>query len=370
VIDATAIELRDVAKQFGGVTAVNQVSMRVRHGEFFTLLGPSGCGKTTCLRLIAGLEFPSNGQILLQGMPVGAFPAYKRNVNTVFQSYALFPHLSVAENVAFGLKMQRLPNVEIAKRVREALTLVQLAHYGDRRPAQLSGGQQQRVALARALVNQPAVLLLDEPLAALDQQLRHEMQFELKRLQEQLGITFLVVTHDQTEALALSDRIAVMHNGRVLQIGTPTDIYERPQCHFVASFVGETNFFDGILTEIGESGTVVTTPAGARLYGTVHGPVAQNSRVTLAVRPEKLRLSVQPPEREQPSTFLPVVIERVTYVGSDTHVAVHANSSHRLTIRLPSHSLSQHWQPGSAAWVSWAACDALVLPSEGVTHAA
>ncbi|MFN8568064.1 MAG: spermidine/putrescine ABC transporter ATP-binding protein [Kouleothrix sp.] len=252
--DGYAIEMRDVVKRFGEVNAVDHVSMEIRDGEFFSMLGPSGCGKTTSLRMIAGFEYPTSGDIFLNGVPIGNTPPFRRNVNTVFQSYALFPHMSVAENVAFGLEMKKVPRAEIAKRVDEALDMVRLGGFGARRPRQLSGGQQQRVALARALVNRPDVLLLDEPLGALDLKLRKEMQLELKGPARRVGITFIFVTHDQEEALTMSDRIAVMSAGKVLQFGTPTEIYERPNCRFVADFIGESNFVRGRVAAIDTRG--------------------------------------------------------------------------------------------------------------------
>jgi spermidine/putrescine transport system ATP-binding protein len=240
-----AVDLRSVTKRFGDHIAVDNVSLQIADGEFFSLLGPSGCGKTTTLRMIAGFELPTDGEVYIAGTPMGATPPYRRHVNTVFQNYALFPHMTVAENVAFGLQMQRVPRHEIGARVEEALRMVRLETYAERRPKQLSGGQQQRVALARALINHPSVLLLDEPLGALDQKLRKELQLELRTLQERVGITFIFVTHDQEEALTMSDRIAVMNGGKVLQVGSPGEIYERPNCHFVADFIGESNFLHG-----------------------------------------------------------------------------------------------------------------------------
>ncbi|MDH5606529.1 MAG: spermidine/putrescine ABC transporter ATP-binding protein, partial [Anaerolineae bacterium] len=245
-----AVELRGVGKKYGDVIAVNNVSVEIKDGEFFSLLGPSGCGKTTSLRLIAGLETLDSGEILLHGNKMKNIPPFERPVNTVFQNYALFPHLTVERNVAFGLEMRKVPKAEIKSRVAEALQMVRMAEMGSRRPNQLSGGQQQRIALARALVNRPEVLLLDEPLGALDLKLRKAMQLELKQLQEHVGITFIYVTHDQEEALAMSDRIAVMNKGKILQIGSPEDIYERPQSRFVADFTGETNFLEGKIAGI------------------------------------------------------------------------------------------------------------------------
>src|SRR5689334_667238 len=245
--DSPAVELQDVTKQFTGFTAVKNTSLVIRQGEFFSMLGPSGCGKTTTLRMIAGFEHPTSGIIRLLGQDIQGKPAHQRNVNMVFQNYALFPHLSVFDNVAFGLEVKRIDRGEIRQRVTEALEMVRLPGLERRKPRELSGGQQQRVALARALVNRPAVLLLDEPLGALDLKLRKEMQLELKRLQREVGITFIYVTHDQEEALTMSDRIAVMHRGEVLQVDQPSLIYECPATRFVADFIGVTNFLEGRL---------------------------------------------------------------------------------------------------------------------------
>jgi spermidine/putrescine transport system ATP-binding protein len=265
--DGNAIELRDVVKRFGEIRAVDHVSLQIRDGEFFSLLGPSGCGKTTTLRMIAGFEYPTSGQVRIHGREMATTPPYQRPVNTVFQSYALFPHMTVTENVAFGLEMKRIPKAEVGPRVQEALEMVRLGGFAGRHPRQMSGGQQQRVALARALVNRPEVLLLDEPLGALDQKLRKELQLELKSLQRRVGVTFIFVTHDQEEALTMSDRIAVMSLGKVLQVGTPTEIYERPTCKFVADFIGETNFIDGTVVENGGDYATIATPEGLRLRG-------------------------------------------------------------------------------------------------------
>ncbi|MEM9777547.1 MAG: spermidine/putrescine ABC transporter ATP-binding protein, partial [Chloroflexota bacterium] len=241
---SVAVNIENVTKAFGEVVAVNDISLSITDGEFFSMLGPSGCGKTTTLRLIAGFEQPTMGEISIMGQPVAGIPAYRRPVNTVFQSYALFPHMTVEKNVAFGLEMANVPKNEISRRVQDALELVQMGSFGGRRPNQMSGGQKQRVALARALVNRPRVLLLDEPLGALDLKLRKDMQLELKQIQSEVGITFIYVTHDQEEAITMSDRIAVMDNGIVSQVGTPRDIYEHPANRFVADFIGETNFVE------------------------------------------------------------------------------------------------------------------------------
>ncbi|MFO7167080.1 MAG: ABC transporter ATP-binding protein [Chloroflexota bacterium] len=365
-----AIELRDIVKRFGDVTAVDHVTVQIRDGEFFALLGPSGCGKTTTLRLIAGFEYPTSGEIRLRGRLIGNTPPYQRNVNTVFQSYALFPHMSVAENVAFGLQMKRVARADIERRVREALELVRLSGYENRRPRQLSGGQQQRVALARALVNQPAVLLLDEPLGALDQKLRKEMQIELKSLQQRVGITFIFVTHDQEEALTMSDRIAVMNAGKVLQVGTPTEIYERPNCRFVADFIGEANFLSGRVRAVERSGTsnglVTTLETGDGLTLRAQGNVqlASGSEAVVSIRPEKAFLSVHEPAPGTANCFR-VTVEQVAYIGSDTRIIVRLGSE-RLFDVWEQNSRStldrnEYWQPGESGYLWWPAENALVL---------
>ena len=312
-----AIDVRDLTKVFGGgsqeVRALDGVSLTIARNEFFTLLGPSGCGKTTLLRLIAGFEQPSGGQLLLDGEDIAGRPPFKRLVNTVFQSYALFPHMTVAQNVAFGLEMQGWDGARIGRRVAEMLELVKMESLGDRRPGQLSGGQQQRVALARALANAPRVLLLDEPLSALDFKLRKDMQVELKRLQRETGITFVFVTHDQEEALTMSDRVAVMSQGAVQQVGSPDEIYERPVNRFVADFIGETNFLPA---EVAAAGTRYRVPSGETLSG--HDPHghAQGAQVTLALRPERIDLLAQ--ADEPVSGDLAGRVAQVVYFGTDT----------------------------------------------------
>jgi spermidine/putrescine transport system ATP-binding protein len=302
------VDCRNLEKTFGAgaVRALDGVSVAIRAGEFFTLLGPSGCGKTTLLRLIAGFETQDAGTIVVDGKPLDGLPPFHRPVNTVFQSYAVFPHLTVAENVAFGLEMQRRSRAEIAARVGEMLALVKLEGLQSRKPAQLSGGQQQRVALARALATRPRVLLLDEPLSALDLKLRTEMQLELKRLQHEVGITFVFVTHDQHEALTMSDRIAVMRAGRILQVGTPEEIYECPTERYVADFIGETNLFDA--TRVGP--TRFRLASGAEVETAEAGP--SDNRVTLVIRPERALLT------RADGSALPARVEQVVYVGSDT----------------------------------------------------
>ncbi len=315
-----AVELRAVTKRFGAVMAVNNISLEIREGEFFSLLGPSGCGKTTTLRLIAGFETPTEGEIYIENRLMNGTPAYQRNVNTVFQNYALFPHMTVYENVVFGLEMKHLPRSEIAKRAGEALELVRLSGLEGRYPKQLSGGQQQRVALARALVNRPAVLLLDEPLGALDLKLRKQMQLELKGLQRQMGITFIYVTHDQEEALTMSDRLAVINEGQILQVGTPAEIYERPSSRFVADFIGESNFLDGIVKKLNSDTVAVLVDGQLMIYAQVADGLHEQMVITVAVRPEKILLS-RVPFNEIENVFAGT-IEDLIYTGTDTQYLV------------------------------------------------
>jgi spermidine/putrescine transport system ATP-binding protein len=337
--DRIAVEVREVTKRFpgpsggadGAVVAVDNVTLRIRDGEFFSLLGPSGCGKTTTLRMIAGFDHPTVGGIYIQDKRMGLTPPYQRNTNMVFQNYALFPHMTIARNIAFGLEMKKVPKGEIDGRVEEALELVRLPGYGSRRPDQLSGGQQQRVALARALVNRPEVLLLDEPLGALDLKLRKEMQIELKTLQREVGITFVYVTHDQEEALTMSDRIAVMHAGRVLQVGNPTEIYEQPNCRFVADFIGETNFLDGVVQDQeGELATVLVDGA-LPIVAQTPNTLQPGTAVTVAVRPEKISLATG--EVPDGQNAFPGQVEQVVYVGTDTRYRVRLSDKVSLVVR-------------------------------------
>jgi spermidine/putrescine transport system ATP-binding protein len=362
--DGYAIEMRDVVKRFGDVAAVDHVSMQIRDGEFFSMLGPSGCGKTTSLRMIAGFEYPTSGEICLNGQPIGNTPAFQRSVNTVFQSYALFPHMTVAENVAFGLEMKKVPKDEIGKRVAEALDMVRLSSYGARKPRQMSGGQQQRVALARALVNRPDVLLLDEPLGALDLKLRKDMQIELKGLQERVGITFIYVTHDQEEALTMSDRIAVMSGGKVLQVGSPTEIYERPSCRFVADFIGESNFVQGRISAIEPNSVTITTDDGLVLRGQASQALRRDQEAFVSVRPEKAHLSVQPPS-DTPANIFPVSVERVSYIGSDTRILVQLGQERLFSVweqnTRSTVDRDAYWQRGEQGYLWWPLENALVL---------
>jgi spermidine/putrescine transport system ATP-binding protein len=290
------VHLDHVTKRFSDFIAVDDVSMEIRAGEFITLLGPSGCGKTTILRMISGLETPTSGRILLDNADVTDLPPYRRDVNQVFQSYALFPHLSVADNIAFGLRMKKVPRDERNKRVAEAIEMVELAGLDRRKPSELSGGQKQRVALARAIVNRPKVLLLDEPLAALDAKLRRAMQIELKRLQHRLGITFIFVTHDQEEALVMSDRIAVMNRGKVEQIGDVTEIYHRPQTSFVASFIGQANLIQARV--IAREPTTVHVKVGDRIELTLVDRNISGDGILISIRPEKILIQKTRPPGE------------------------------------------------------------------------
>ncbi len=293
-----SITLKAVTKHFGDTVAVDGVSFHIESGEFFSLLGPSGCGKTTTLRMVGGFEHLTSGEIFINDQPTGRTPPFRRDVNTVFQSYALFPHKTVAQNIAFGLQMKKFPKKEIAEQVNQFLELVRLPEYGGRKPNALSGGEKQRVALARALINRPSILLLDEPLAALDLKLRKQMQSELKELQREVGITFVYVTHDQGEALALSDRIAVMNGGKVLQIGTPAEIYDQPNSRFVADFIGTSNFFAGTLVKIdgGWAEVQLQPDAPIRFIARHNGDLREGDAVTVAIRPERIELTTQPVE--------------------------------------------------------------------------
>ena len=315
-MNADAVEARGLSKTFGSgnhaVTALDRVSLTIRENEFFTLLGPSGCGKTTLLRLIAGFELPTKGELYLNGKRIEDLPPFRRPVNTVFQSYALFPHLTVMRNIAFAPEMQKRSKDEIDTEVRRVLDLVRLQGFEHRLPRELSGGQQQRVALARALAGKPEVLLLDEPLSALDLKLRREMQIELKRLQHETGITFVFVTHDQEEALTMSDRIAVMSGGKILQIGTPTEIYEQPTSRFVADFIGETNFLQALcLGSLGGRARFVLS-SGDEIDGASFPGLADGAKVTLAVRPERIDLL------RDTSSGVPAKLTDLLYIGNDT----------------------------------------------------
>ncbi len=332
------VELRDVLKQFVSpegnlINAVDHVSLEIKDGEFFSLLGPSGCGKTTTLRLIAGFEQPTSGQVFIQGEPMAGVPPYLRPVNTVFQSYALFPHMTVYQNIAFGLEMRGVPKEEIKRRVEEALDLVQLQGMGKRKPKQLSGGQQQRVALARALVNRPAVLLLDEPLGALDLKLRKAMQLELKQLQLKVGITFIYVTHDQEEALSMSDRIAVVNQGKVQQVGEPAEIYEHPANRFVANFIGESNFLDGELVEIKDDLATVKLDTGEVVRALAPFREPPGTRVTVSIRPERMHVLLEPPSSKE-QNVIKAKIHAIAYLGNANLLETFLPNGTKALVRL------------------------------------
>ena len=341
----TVMALETVTKRFGEVTAVDSVSLDLNEGEFFALLGPSGCGKTTLLRLLAGFETPDHGRVMLDGADITGLPANRRPLNLMFQSYALFPHMTVRANISYGLEMERQPRDEIRSRAAAIMDQVALSAFADRRPEQLSGGQRQRVALARALVKRPRLLLLDEPLAALDKKLRGEMQIELKRLQNELGLTFVVVTHDQEEALVMADRLALMQDGQIAQIGSPRDLYEHPATRFVADFIGTSNFFEGETTEGG-----LRTAAHGLLRA--EGTASPGRPAVLAVRPERISL-----RREQPADMNGAVgeIAAIAYHGNDLNVHVAARGAERqVIVRVDAtDENASTWQPGQQVWCAW-----------------
>lgn len=347
-----SLTLVDLTKNFGSVCAVDNVSIDVQEGEFLALLGPSGSGKTTILTTIAGFEKPTSGTIVIDRRPITSLPPYRREIGMVFQKYALFPHLSVADNIAFPLRMRRVPAKERATRVEEALELVRMGGYGSRRSDQLSGGQQQRVALARAIVYRPPVLLMDEPLGALDRKLREHMQLELKHLQRKLGTTVLYVTHDQGEALTMADRVAVLNEGRLQQLGRPEELYERPANAFVADFVGETNFLDGrLISREGEVAQVVLGP-GAIVHGAL-SPGAEppdGASVRVAVRPERVLCRTV---NFGANGGCAGVVEETVYEGASLAVIVRLEFGAVIKARLSTQDREAHWQPGDALEVHW-----------------
>ncbi len=367
------ISFRDITKRWGSTVAVDNVSLDIEPGEFFALLGPSGCGKTTLLRMLAGLEVPSEGHVLIDGQDMGDIPPNKRAVNMVFQSYAVFPHMTVADNVAYGLKIDRVPQAERGKRVREALDLVQLGHLAERMPDQLSGGQRQRVALSRALVKKPKVLLLDEPLSALDAKLREAMRFELSQLQKKVGITFIMVTHDQDEALAIASRIAVMNKGSIAQLGTPSDLYEFPASRFVADFIGSVNMFEGTLINDKPDEAIVACPEldphKVHVPHSVSGQ--ESSAVWVAIRPEKMTLHKDAdappsvPECPPAHNVAKGEIKEISYLGDISIYHVLLANGRLIRISRPNRSRwdqdSFDW--GEKVWVSWGGSSPVVLQS-------
>jgi spermidine/putrescine transport system ATP-binding protein len=360
----TIIELRNVSKSIDGYDILQNLNLEVRNGEFLTLLGPSGCGKTTLLRLISGFEEPSTGQIFINGKDVNGLPPHLRHVHTVFQSYALFPHMTVLENVAFGLNCQKLPKAEIEARVAEVLKTVKLEKFAKRKPDQLSGGQQQRVAIARAVVNRPLVLLLDEPLSSLDYRLRKTMQIELKQLQRKLGITFIFVTHDQEEALSMSDRVVVMHEGSIEQVGTPRQVYEAPQNLTVANFIGEANIFDSEILEIDGKQITVNIQGKKRIVKSSR-PFDVGQKVHVLVRPEDLRVWGQA-EVQDSNDMYPGVVEEVIYKGTtvDLMVRLANNQLVAATEFFDEDDDRLEYAIGEPVWTTWISGWEVVLPHE------
>ena len=396
------ITLTSVTKQFGDTRAVDNVSLQIEGGEFFSLLGPSGCGKTTTLRIIGGFVYPTSGEVFINGEPMQQTPPYRRPVNTVFQNYALFPHKTVAQNIAFGLQMKKMPKAKTAAEVERFLALIRLPGYGARKPSELSGGEKQRVALARALINQPTILLLDEPLAALDLQLRKQMQLELKTLQRQVGITFVYVTHDQGEALALSDRIAVMRNGKLLQVGTPAEIYDAPRNRFVANFIGTSNFFQGRLSRceitpesvargpVPREATSKTAPHPVargpvpreatttkfatvelateppiKIVGRLNSNVQDGESVTVAIRPERIELTSPVGGTSGPDTLacLNGIIQDESYLGTTLQYTVQTDYPTPIIVHQQNTGAGEtyRFRRGDKVSLTWRAENAIVL---------
>lgn len=356
-------EFRAATKRYGAVLAADSLSFGIGKGEFLSFLGPSGCGKTTALRMLAGFETPTSGEVYLDGERVTEVPAYRRPVNMVFQHYALFPHMTVAENIGYGL-IQRRPcptQADVARKVDRALDMVRLSGFGPRRIWEMSGGQQQRVALARAIVNEPKVLLLDEPLAALDRKLRREMQIELQTLQRQLGITFVLVTHDQEEALSMSDRICIMRGGRIVQAGSPLALYDQPINRYVADFVGKSNFIDGTVSASSGADGQIETPSGLRFAGRVAGGLVHGAKATLSIRPEQIDLG-----RVARAGAEPVAIINRIFLGEQTEYLVrHAALGDLLVlVARQVEAQSGSFMPGEQGFVSWAPQAALILTED------
>lgn len=356
-------EFRAATKRYGAVLAADALSFGIVRGEFLSFLGPSGCGKTTALRMLAGFETPTSGDVYLDGERVTDVPAHRRPVNMVFQHYALFPHLSVSDNIGYGLR-QRRPRPEaseVTRKVDRALDMVRLTGFGPRRIWEMSGGQQQRVALARAIVNEPKVLLLDEPLAALDRKLRREMQIELQTLQRQLGITFVLVTHDQEEALSMSDRICIMRGGRIVQSGSPNTLYDQPNSRYVADFVGKSNFIDGTLSALSGADGLIETDSGHRFAGRLSGALAQGEQVSLSIRPEQIGLAHLSREGAEPVT----IINRI-FLGEHTEYLVRHDALGDLLVLVSRQAEAAVgiFAPGSAGYVTWAPETGLILKQD------
>ncbi len=357
------ITIDHVIKRFGNYVAVQDANFAIERGEFFSMLGPSGCGKTTTLRMIAGFEQPTEGRILLEGKDVSRVPPYHRNVNTVFQHYALFPHMNVTDNVAFGPRSQKIAEDETRRRVKALLEVVRLTQFAERRPGQLSGGQQQRVALARALANYPSALLLDEPLGALDLKLRQAMQIELKRIQREVGITFIYVTHDQEEALTMSDRIAVMNEGRVEQIGSPTDIYHSPQSVFVANFIGVANLLPGVMGQTNGTHATITVAGNRPIYVPAgHWRFRPGTTATVMVRPERLRLANEMPVAE---SGIPVKVRHAVFQGPVIRCTLSALDGTEIVAHIGPEDTVTGLEAGQTLWASWEPDAARLLPPAG-----
>lgn len=360
------VKIEALTKTFGSFTAVSGVDLEIYEGELFSLLGGSGCGKSTLLRMLAGFDPPTSGNIFIDGVDMAGVPPYQRPVNMMFQSYALFPHMTVEQNIAYGLKQDRVEKNEIAQRVDNILSIVELARFAKRKPHQLSGGQRQRVALARALVKNPKVLLLDEPLGALDKRLREQTQFELMNIQERLGITFIVVTHDQEEAMTLSTRIAVMDQGRFSQIGTPTDIYEYPETRFVANFIGSANMFEGRVEENGPDFVIVKTPdSNVSFYIDHSAAVREKTAVWVALRPEKILVSATAPEEQSEYNSIEGIVDDIGYLGNFSIYKIRLDDGRIVEITHPNQSRPRHGQH-LAQWeekvyLSWAAHSPVLL---------
>lgn len=357
------IRFETVRKSFGNVRAVNDVSFDIRRGEFFSLLGPSGCGKTTLLRMVAGFEAPTSGEVYIDEQAMSMIPPNHRPVNMVFQNYAIFPHLDVRGNIAFGLRKSGLSKEEQNKQVEEILELIKLPGFGSRHADQLSGGQRQRVALARALIKKPKVLLLDEPLGALDKKLREQMQIELRSLQQQVGITFVFVTHDQEEALTLSDRIAVMSEGNVLEIASPTELYETPKTPFVADFIGTMNFFEGKVSSVDDQNTNIETPALGNVQAASRGRLSAGADIMVAIRPEKLQLQFERPQQRE--NVVPGRMGPSAYLGDRSHLYVQlANRPEPVSVALQNleSSADRLRKPDQDVWLSWTRESVVLLP--------
>lgn len=359
------LKFDQVSKSYGSLKAVDNVTLTIKRGEIFSLLGPSGCGKTTLLRMLAGFETPDSGRILLDGEDITDLSPNTRKVNTVFQNYALFPHMTVRENIAFGLKIRHRPKAEIDREVDRMLALIQMEQHADKKPSQISGGQKQRTAIARALVLKPQVLLLDEPLAALDLKLRQRMSLELSLIHDEVGITFIYVTHDQNEAMSISDHIAVMNNGRVQQIGTPAEIYEAPRTSFVAAFIGDTNFFDGNISEVIDSEYCkIDVPDLPPLLCFNDKKLQRGDLVHLSIRPEKFTISIDRPQVGPKHNVLPATVEDIVYQGDHTRYWVKICEDWRVAITRQHTRFMLDERPitwGDQVWISWQADDGFML---------